>query len=82
MGEQRGLQVMVSHDRENGVWFVTESDIPGLNAEADSFDALVAIVTELAPELIEANLDGAQDDSPNIPLRVLRTVHLRRAQAA
>ncbi len=82
MVEERGLQVMVSHDSENGVWFVTESDIPGLNAEAESFDALVAVVTDLAPELIEANLAARKDDSSDIPLRVLHTVHLKRAQAA
>jgi hypothetical protein len=82
MSEQPGLQVIVSHDRENGVWFVTDSDIPGLNAEADSFDALVAVVTDLAPELIEANLAVRPGDSADIPLRVLHTVHLRRAQAA
>lgn len=40
MGDQLGLQVTVSRDRGNGVWFVAESDIPGLNAEAERFDAL------------------------------------------
>jgi hypothetical protein len=82
MVDQLGLQVTVSHDRENGVWFVTESDIPGLNAEADSFDALVEVVTDLAPDLIEANLDLRSQDRADIPLRVLHTVHLNRARAA
>jgi predicted RNase H-like HicB family nuclease len=82
MVEERGLQVIVSHDSDNGVWFVTESDVPGLNAEAESFDALVAIVTELAPELIESNLEAQPEDAAGIPLRVLHTVHLRRAKAA
>ena len=42
-------------DAEAGV-FTTESDIPGLVVEAESFEELVELVEALAPEVIAANL--------------------------
>jgi predicted RNase H-like HicB family nuclease len=52
--------VTVAHDEGEGVWFVQSSDVPGLNAEASTLDALVEVVAELAPDLIQANGgDGA-----------------------
>lgn len=82
MSDQLSFRIVVSHDRQNGVWFVVDSDIPGLNAEADSLDALVEVVTDLAPELIEANLDDWDRDMPEIPLCVQHLVNVKRAHAA
>jgi len=62
-GDERHIRFMqytvtVAHDE--GVWFVQTSDVPGLNAEADTLDALVEVVAQLAPELVQANSgDGA-----------------------
>ena len=56
--------VTVAHDE--GVWFVQNSDVPGLNAEADTLDALIEVVAELAPELVQAN---GGDGSP-VSIRV------------
>jgi Domain of unknown function (DUF1902) len=39
--------------------FTTESDIPGLVVEADTFEELVDLVEALAPEVIAANLPDA-----------------------
>jgi hypothetical protein len=38
--------VTVDHDEKEGVWFVQASDVPGLNAEAASFDQLVEIISD------------------------------------
>jgi len=51
--------VVVSHDAKEAVWFVQSSDVPGLNAEAPTLDALVEVITDLAPDLVAANLPGA-----------------------
>ncbi|HUE46946.1 MAG TPA: DUF1902 domain-containing protein [Aestuariivirgaceae bacterium] len=51
--------VTVCHDEDEGVWYVQSSDVPGLNAEAPTLDALVEVVTDLAPELVAANLPDA-----------------------
>lgn len=71
--------VAVSHDVEAGVWFVESSDIPGLNAEAETYEALVEIVLDLAPDLIDANL---QDESPrraSFPVNVVQHATATRA---
>lgn len=40
--------------------FTSESDIPGLVVEAETFDAFVEVVSALAPEVIAANLPTAR----------------------
>jgi len=75
--------VTVSHDEAEGVWFVQSSDVPGLNAEAPTLDALVEAITDLAPDLVAANLpDAGFDAGSTIPLRVQHVVNARRAPAA
>jgi hypothetical protein len=56
--------VTVAHDE--GVWFVQRSDVPGLNAEAATLDALVEVVADLAPELVQAN----GGDAASVSIRI------------
>ena len=64
MSKQKTLAVIVSHDKQEGVWHVLSSDVPGLHAEAETLDELVAVIADVAPDLIAANLpDTAQDTS-------------------
>jgi predicted RNase H-like HicB family nuclease len=75
--------VTVSHDEQEGVWFVQSSDVPGLNAEAPTLDELVEVIADLAPELVAANLpDVSFEAGSTIPLRVQHVVNARRAPAA
>jgi predicted RNase H-like HicB family nuclease len=75
--------VTVSHDEDEGVWFVQSSDIPGLHAEAKTLDELVEVVTDLAPELVAANLpDLDLRGEHSIPLRVEHVVNAPLAPAA
>ncbi len=48
--------ITVSHDEKVGVWFVQDSDVPGLNAEAQTLEALIDAITDLAPDLLAANV--------------------------
>lgn len=48
--------ITVSHDENEGVWFVQSSDVPGLNAEAPAVDELIEVIADLTPDLISANL--------------------------
>lgn len=82
MDSQLPLRVFVSHDAENAVWFVAESDIPGLNVEAASLDALVEAVSDVAPELISANLAGRQQDLGEVALSIRHLVTVKPLQAA
>lgn len=49
------LCAFLSFDDKAGVWFVSKSDVPGLNAESESQEELVAIVQDLVPELLNLN---------------------------
>ena len=75
--------VTVSHDEREGVWFVESSDVPGLNAEAPTFDALVEAIADLTPDLIAANApDAALNSMTAIPVCVQHLLKARRPQAA
>jgi hypothetical protein len=52
---ETAYRVDVAWDEEAGVWIATSENVPGLCAEAASFDALVAVVADLVPELLVAN---------------------------
>ena len=47
--------VTISWDEEVGVWYVSDTDFPGLVAEADTQRELVRKIHQLVPELFEAN---------------------------
>lgn len=45
----------ISWDDEAGVWYVSDSDFPGLVAEAETQQQLVQKVRDLVPDLYDAN---------------------------
>lgn len=49
------LKVHLAFDKEANVWYIAESDIPGLRLEADDPMELVKRIGESAAELIELN---------------------------
>ena len=59
------FNIRFAWDAEAEGWYVADSDIPGLNAEADTVDALVAKVKTMARELIVLNrhLIGVSPDN-------------------
>jgi hypothetical protein len=52
-------EVMAIWDAEAKV-FTSQSNIPGLVVEAETFEEFVDIVEALAPEVLEANVPGAE----------------------
>jgi len=75
--------ITVCHDEKEGVWFVQASDVPGLNAEVATLDALVDAIADLAPDLVAANLPGTvHEGGAPISLCVQHVVNARRAHAA
>mgnify|MGYP000636182302 CR=1 FL=1 len=52
---QTPLRVRFAWDEEAAAWYVLDSDIPGLNAEADTLDELLDKVRNMAPELVTLN---------------------------
>ena len=51
----KALFVRAEWDEETEVWVATSDDVPGLVAEADTTEALLAKLHILIPELLEAN---------------------------
>ena len=79
MSTPETLAVNVSHDKAQSLWFVLSSDIPGLHAEAETLDELVAVIAEVAPDLIVANLPKISADSA---IRIQHVVNAKPARAA
>ncbi len=72
------LEIRAAWDDEARVWIATSEDVPGLCAQAETFDELVEIVTDLTPELLAANRVTIP---AQIPLHILaeRTALIRAA---
>jgi len=49
------FKVIVGWDEENQKFFIVESDLEGLWLEKPTFEALVAAVRDVAPDLIAHN---------------------------
>jgi hypothetical protein len=50
-------------DDEAGVYY-SETNIPGLNVEAETLHEFIEIAEELAPQMLEANVPGWTPDRP------------------
>lgn len=58
--------VGAARDEEAGVWYVESSDVPGLNAEAETLEALIDLLPPIVQDLIdEGALDGADIEARN-----------------
>lgn len=71
----------ISWDEEAGVWYVSDTDFPGLVAEAASESVLLEKIRDLVPELYELNQHLFDQPAPEaIPLRMtsrrLETIRL------
>jgi len=69
--------VKADWDEDAGVWSVSNTDVPGLAAEAATPEALLALLNTLIPELVELNGGGAD---PSIPYSLMLD-HLRARRA-
>ena len=49
------FKVVAMWDSEAEVWYVSETDVPGLNAEGETLDELLAELRILVPELLLLN---------------------------
>jgi hypothetical protein len=56
------LVVNIGFDPENKLYFVHDSDVPGLTVEAASVDEVIEIVRDVAPDLIGETAARAEFD--------------------
>lgn len=52
---RRVFQIRCDWDPEAAVWFVSESDVPGLVAEAATIEEMTSLLRDRVPELLELN---------------------------
>jgi predicted RNase H-like HicB family nuclease len=65
------IVVKAARDEEAGVWFVESSDLPGLNAEADTLEALLDKLPAVVEDLLEeAGIDGNRDGH-DVPIELI-----------
>ena len=62
---QEAYSVAILWDEEASVWYVSETDFPGLVAEAETQQGLVQKIRLLIPELYDANRHLRQTRSPD-----------------
>jgi len=66
------VQVLCAFDEEAGVWFVEESDVPGLHVEAPTQEDMLEELRQLLPELVRLNRSFMGDGGgPDVPLELL-----------
>ena len=53
----RTFRVEAEFDSEAGVWYVSDSDVPGLATEASSLDELMAKLQTMIPDLFDARAE-------------------------
>ena len=68
------FKVYVRFDEDAQVWYVHESNVPGLHAEGESLDELRVEVLALIPELLAANGVNVADynqDHKSVPFDLI-----------
>lgn len=78
------ITVKAARDPEAQVWFVESSDVPGLAAEADTFEALVDKLPSMIADLIEENGFDGSHDAADVPVEIIAhaSSKIRLASAA
>ena len=82
--EQETYFAAVSWDEEAGVWYVSETNFPGLVAEAGTQQELIRKIHRLVPELYEANrhlmnMEFRKDIPIQVTAKRLETIRLATA---
>ena len=77
------FKVVAMWDSEAEVWYVSETDVPGLNAEGETLDELLAELRILVPELLILNgVITAQDKNGiEVPWELV-SLHQEKIRAA
>lgn len=69
---QRAYSAVILWDEESSLWYVSETDFPGLVAEAETQQKLAQKIRLLVPELYDANrhLMRTRSPSPEIVIQL------------
>lgn len=76
------IVVKAARDAEAGVWFVESSDVPGLNLEAESLEALADKLPGAILDLLEASGDLMSHNGQDVPVELIAHASTRVRTAA
>jgi hypothetical protein len=79
---RKAFKIIVGYDAAAKIYFVQDSDLPGLHIECSSFEELVEIAVDAAPDLIEANVDVSARKAVLDFIRPVETRTVSMARAA
>lgn len=71
MASERVFSVRVEWDAEAEVWYVADSDVPGLAAEAATVDKMLDLLRVLVPEMLYENGLLADGEHPTVPFQMI-----------
>ena len=69
------IVVKATFDPEARMWFVEDSDLEGVNAEAPTLEALLEKLPNVVADLLEAN--GAEAGHHDIPIELIAHARTR-----
>lgn len=73
------LKVRAKWDEEAGVWVAESEDVPGLVAEAETFEDLLSELHTLIPELLALNKAAAPGGEVPVDIIAKRQERIRSA---
>jgi hypothetical protein len=65
--------IYVEWDAEAEVWYIDNSNVPGLVGEAENLETMMTLLRSRVPEMLAENACPTDDD---IPIRLLTTSRL------
>lgn len=71
--------IHIDWDAEVKLWYIADSNVPGLVGEAPTLDTMLVLLHDRVPEMLAEN-DCPADDA--IPLQVLTTSNLAQLRHA
>jgi predicted RNase H-like HicB family nuclease len=82
MDELEVIVVKAARDDEAAVWYVQSSDLPGVNAEAETLEELVAKLPGVIADLIEEDEPSGNSRDVRIELIAHASTRIRLPAAA
>jgi hypothetical protein len=81
---RRTVKVEAAYDSEAGVWYVQESDLPGLPAEAPTVEELAKKLPGMITDLLEENGwdDGDECNGDTVPIELIAHIFLQAKVSA
>jgi Domain of unknown function (DUF1902) len=75
--ESRLIVVRLAYDDDARVWFIQNSDLPGLAGEAPTVEALIERIPGMIADLIEENGFGDGAEVAEVQVEIIASAHAR-----